>query len=93
MTALATESLVLVVHHSVPAATLAELVRYAKENPGKLTSGATVGIAPHLLLEFVRARTGANIVFVPYKGAAPAITDVLGGQIQIHVTRSRYCYR
>jgi Tripartite tricarboxylate transporter family receptor len=84
--ALATESLVLVVHPSVPAATLAELVRYAKENPGKLTSGATVGIAPHLLLEFLRARTGADIVFVPYKGAAPAITDVLGGQIQIHVS-------
>ena len=84
--ALATESLVLVVHPSVPAANLAELVRYAKENPGKLTSGATVGIAPHLLLEFVRARTGANILFVPYKGAAPAITDVLGGQIQVHVS-------
>jgi tripartite-type tricarboxylate transporter receptor subunit TctC len=84
--ALATESLVLVVHPSVPAATLGELVRYAKESPGKLTSGATVGIAPHLLLEFLRARTGANIVFVPYKGAAPAITDVLGNQIQIHVS-------
>jgi tripartite-type tricarboxylate transporter receptor subunit TctC len=84
--ALATESLVLVVHPSVPAVTLAELVRYAKENPGKLTSGATVGIAPHLLLEFLRARAGTNIVFVPYKGAAPAITDVLGGQIQVHVS-------
>ncbi len=84
--ALATESLVLVVHPSVPARTLVELVRYARESPGRLTSGATVGIAPHLLLEFVRARTGANIMFVPYKGAAPAITDVLGGQIQVHVS-------
>jgi len=84
--ALATESLVLVVHPSVPAKTLPELVRYARDNPGKLTSGAAVGIAPHLLLEFVRVRTGTDIVFVPYKGAAPAITDALGGQIQVHVS-------
>jgi tripartite-type tricarboxylate transporter receptor subunit TctC len=84
--ALATESLVLVVHPSVPAGTLAELVRYAKKNPGKLTSGATVGIAPHLLLEFFRVRSGADILFVPYKGAAPAIADVLGGQIQAQVS-------
>jgi tripartite-type tricarboxylate transporter receptor subunit TctC len=84
--ALATESLVLVVHPSVPAKTLPELVRYAKDNPGKLTSGAAVGIAPHLLLEFFRVRTGTDIVFVPYKGAAPAITDALGGQIQVHVS-------
>jgi hypothetical protein len=84
--ALATESLVLVIHPSVPARTLSELVRYGKENPGKLTSGATVGIAPHLLLEFIRIRSGTNIMFVPYKGAAPAITDVLGGQIQVHVS-------
>ncbi|MFZ2145557.1 MAG: tripartite tricarboxylate transporter substrate binding protein [Xanthobacteraceae bacterium] len=84
--ALATESLVLVIHPSVPARTLSELVRYGKENPGKLTSGATVGIAPHLLLEFIRIRSGTNMMFVPYKGAAPAITDVLGGQIQVHVS-------
>ena len=84
--ALATESLVLVIHPSVPARTLSELVRYGKDNPGKLTSGATVGIAPHLLLEFIRIRSGTNIMFVPYKGAAPAITDVLGGQIQVHVS-------
>jgi tripartite-type tricarboxylate transporter receptor subunit TctC len=62
--ALATESLVLVIHPSVPARTLSELVRYGKENPGKLTSGATVGIAPHLLLEFIRIRSGTNIMFV-----------------------------
>ena len=61
--ALATESLVLVIHPSVPARTLSELVRYGKENPGKLTSGATVGIAPHLLLEFIRIRSGTNMMF------------------------------
>ena len=69
-----------------PARPLGELVRYSKENPGKIISGATVGIAPHLLLEFIGARTGADIMFVPYKGAAPAITDVVAGQIQVHVS-------
>ncbi len=84
--ALASDSLVLVVHPSVPATTLAELVRYAKDNPGKLSSGGGVGIAPHFLLEFIRVRSGTKIVFVPYKGAAPATTDTLAGQIQLHTT-------
>jgi tripartite-type tricarboxylate transporter receptor subunit TctC len=82
--AMATDSNVLVVHPSVPVQTIAELARYAKDHPGKLTSGSTIGIAPHLLLEFVRARTGIDWVFVPYKGAAPAITDVLANQIQVY---------
>ena len=84
--ALATDSLALVVHPSVPATTLADLVRYAKDNPGKLSSGGGVGIAPHFLLEFIRVRSGTSIVFVPYKGAAPATTDALAGQIQLHTT-------
>jgi tripartite-type tricarboxylate transporter receptor subunit TctC len=81
--ALTTDSTAVVVNPSVPAATIAGLVRYAKEHPGKLTSGSTVGIAPHLLLELVRVRTGIDMLFVPYKGAAPAIADVLGNQIQV----------
>ncbi len=84
--AVATDSNAVVVNPSVPATTLAELVSYAKAHPGKLTSGSTVGIAPHLLLEFLRARTGTDMVFIPYKGAAPAIADVLGGQIQLHAS-------
>ena len=76
----------LVVNPAVPAKSLHELVQYAKENPGKLTSGATVGIGPHVCLELFRMRTGTNIVFIPYKGAAPAIADLLGGQIQIGMT-------
>ena len=67
----------------MPATTLAELVRYGKEHPGKLNSGSTIGIAPHLLLEFLRARTGMDMLFIPYKGAALAIADVLAGQIQV----------
>jgi len=84
--AMATDSNALVVHPSLTVQTLAELVRYAKDHPGKLNSGATIGIAPHLMLEFFRARTGTNIQFIPYKGAAPAIADVLGNQIQVHVS-------
>jgi tripartite-type tricarboxylate transporter receptor subunit TctC len=84
--ALATDSNALVVNPSLPVHSLKELVQYAKDNPGKLTSGSTVGIAPHLFLEFIRARTGIDMVFVPYKGAAPAIADVLGSQIQVHVS-------
>ena len=75
-----------VVHPSVPARTLAELAAYARANPGKLTSGGGVGISPHFLLEFIRVKSGANIVFVPYKGAAPALTDAIAGQIQMHST-------
>jgi len=79
----ATESNAIVVNPSVPVYNLAELAQYAKEHPGKLTSGATIGIVPHLSLEYFRVHSGADIVFVPYKGAAPVIADVLGNQIQI----------
>ena len=81
--AVATDSNAVVINPAVPATSLAELASYAKNNPGKLTSGSALGIAPHLLLEFLRARTGMDIVFVPYKGAAPAIADLLGNQIQV----------
>jgi tripartite-type tricarboxylate transporter receptor subunit TctC len=83
---IAFDSNALVVHPAVPAKTLQELVQYAKANPGKLTSGATVGIGPHVCLELFRVRTASNIVFIPYKGAAPAVADLLGGQIQIGMT-------
>ena len=80
VSALATDSNAIVVNPEVPVHTLAELASYTKANPGKLTSGATHGIAPHLMLEFIRVRTGADMVFVPYKGAAPAIADEFGNR-------------
>lgn len=83
---IAFDSNALVVHPSVPAKTLQELVQYSKANPGKLTSGATVAIGPHICLEMFRVRTGADITFVPYKGAAAAVADLLGGQIQVAMT-------
>jgi tripartite-type tricarboxylate transporter receptor subunit TctC len=86
VSAVATDSNAIVVNPEVPVHTLAELTSYTKANPGKLTSGATLGIAPHLMLEFIRVRTGADMVFVPYKGAAPAIADVLGNHIQVNAS-------
>jgi tripartite-type tricarboxylate transporter receptor subunit TctC len=80
------DSNALVVNPAVPAKTLQELVQYAKANPGKLSSGATVGIGPHISLELFRVRTRTDIPFIPYKGAAPAVADLLGGQIQIGMT-------
>jgi tripartite-type tricarboxylate transporter receptor subunit TctC len=74
---------VLVVDASVPANTLAELVAYSKANPGKLHHGSTLGTPPHLLGEFVRAKTGADLTYVPYKGRGSAMADLLGGNIQV----------
>jgi tripartite-type tricarboxylate transporter receptor subunit TctC len=74
----------LTVHPSVPAKTVSELVAYAKTNPGKLNmASAGVGTAPHLSGELFKTMTGTNMVHVPYRGAAPAMTDLLGGQVQM----------
>ena len=80
---IATDSNALVVAPSVPARTIAELVSYAKANPGKLVSGAALGIFPHFALELLKVRAEIDMIFVPYRGAAPAIADLLGGQIQL----------
>lgn len=80
---LVTDSVAIVINPSLPVHSLAELVRYTSEHPGKLTSGSTLGIAPHLALMYFEARTHADILFVPYKGAAPALADAMGNQIQV----------
>ena len=73
---------VLVVHPSVQAKTVSELVAYAKANPGKLSiASAGVGTSQHLSIELLKSMTGADIVHVPYKGGAPALSDVIGGQV------------
>jgi tripartite-type tricarboxylate transporter receptor subunit TctC len=61
---------------------ISELVAYAKSNPGKLNHGASLGVPPHLLGEFVRAKTGIDMPYVPYRSTAAAIPDFLSGQIQ-----------
>jgi tripartite-type tricarboxylate transporter receptor subunit TctC len=81
---IATGAQVLAVHPSVPAKTLKELVAYAKANPGKVSyCSPGFGTQPHLLGEMFRSVTGANIIHVPYKGSAPAVTDLLAGQVQM----------
>jgi tripartite-type tricarboxylate transporter receptor subunit TctC len=75
---------VLVAHPAAPFRTVGELVAYAKANPGKLnysTGGA--GTLPHLTAELFKQLTGTDIVHVPYKGGGPALTDVVGGQVQL----------
>jgi tripartite-type tricarboxylate transporter receptor subunit TctC len=75
---------VLVVHPAFAARSVPELVAYAKANPGKLNYGsAGHGNATHLAAELFKLRTGVDIVHIPYKGAAEAVTGVLGGQVQM----------
>ena len=75
---------VLVVRPDFPARSVAELVALAKTNPGTLNFGsAGIGNATHLAAELFKLRTGADIVHIPYKGAAEAVTGVLGGQVQM----------
>jgi tripartite-type tricarboxylate transporter receptor subunit TctC len=74
---------VLHVHPSVPARTPAELIAYAKANPGKLNFGSSgTGAVNHLCLELFRARAGIDVVHVPYRGGAPALLDLRAGRIQ-----------
>lgn len=76
---------VLVVAPSLPVQTVAGLVAYAKANPGKLNYGAGLGTPPHLLGTLFKAKAGIDIVYVPYKGSAASITDLLGGQTQMTI--------
>jgi tripartite-type tricarboxylate transporter receptor subunit TctC len=79
------DSLALAISPRLPASTLQEFVAYAKANPGRLKYGASPGIYTHFAGEFFKIRTGTDILFVPYKGGAPAVTDVLGGHIEMVV--------
>ena len=75
--------LVVAVSSSIPAHSVKELVAYAKANPGKLNYGAVIGTPPHMSGEMFKHITDTNIVFVPYKSAAQATTDVLAGQMNM----------
>jgi tripartite-type tricarboxylate transporter receptor subunit TctC len=76
--------LVVVVHPSIPAKTVPELIAYAKVNPGKLNMGSPGnGTAVHVAGEMFKMLAGINMVQVQYRGSAPAIADLLGGQVQV----------
>ena len=75
---------VLVVHPSVPLQSVPEIA-YAKGNPNKIAvASAGIGSAPHMYWELFRSVTGIDMLHVPYRGAGPAITDLLGGQVQAY---------
>jgi tripartite-type tricarboxylate transporter receptor subunit TctC len=75
---------VMEVNPSVPAKTVAEFIAYAKANPGKLSfASAGVGSSQHLSGEMFKMMAGVDMVHVPYRGGAPALTDLIGGQVQL----------
>jgi tripartite-type tricarboxylate transporter receptor subunit TctC len=77
---------VLAVHPSVPAGSLEEFIAYAKKNPGKINFGsAGGGSITHLAGELLKAEAGVDMVHVAYKGAAPAVTDLVGGTVQMGI--------
>ena len=78
-------ALVMVVHPSVPAKTVPEFVAYAKANPRKLNMASPgTGSSPHLCGELFMMMTGTSMIHVPYCGGGPALTDLLGGQMQVY---------
>ena len=85
VTLVATQNLMLVIHPSVPAKTVKELVRFAKAQPGKLSfASAGNGSGSHLSGELFKQVTGIDILHVPYKGVQPAMVDVISGQVAMN---------
>ena len=71
-------------HPAVPAQSVPELIAYAINNPGRLTvASGGIGSPPHVFWELFKSMTGVDMLHVPYRGAAPALTDLLGGQVQV----------
>jgi tripartite-type tricarboxylate transporter receptor subunit TctC len=82
--AISREPQIMLVNPSVPAKTVPEFVAYAKANPGKINMASPGnGSAPHVYGELFKMMAGVNIVHVPYRGTAPALNDLLGGQVQV----------
>jgi tripartite-type tricarboxylate transporter receptor subunit TctC len=82
---IATSALVVLVHPAVPAKTIPELIALAKAEPGKLTyASAGVGSGIHLAAELFAFMAGVKLTHVPYKGSAPALTDLIGGHVSIY---------
>src|SRR4051812_7265084 len=76
--------MVVLVHPDVPAKTIPEFIAYAKANPGKVNmASAGSGSAPHMAGELFKMMTGVDMGHVPYRGQGPAMTDLIGGQVQI----------
>jgi tripartite-type tricarboxylate transporter receptor subunit TctC len=79
------EPLVILVNPSFPAKTVADFTAYTKANPGKVNmASAGIGTATHVAGELFKAMTGLNMQHVPYRGGAPVLTDLIGGQVQVY---------
>lgn len=79
------QPLMMQVSPSVPAKTVPEFIAYARSNPGKLSmASAGNGSVPHVAGELFKMMTGVDMVHVPYRGGVPALTDLLGGQVQVY---------
>jgi tripartite-type tricarboxylate transporter receptor subunit TctC len=77
--------LIMVVNPAVPAKTLPEFIAYAKDNPGKVTmASAGTGTLSHIAGELFKMMTGIDMLHVSYRGGAPALTDLMGGQVQVY---------
>ena len=84
ITQVASTPYVIAVNAALPANSIAELIAYAKARPGEVLYGsAGQGSTPHLCIEAFKSMTGTNLLHVPYRGAAPALTDLMSGQVQI----------
>ena len=78
------ETTVMVINPSFPAKTVPEFIAYAKANPGKINfASGGIGTPPHVVGELFKMMAGVNLIHVPYRGGAPAMTDLLGGQVQV----------
>ncbi len=78
-----TSALVLVVNRNVDANSVSQLIALAKTKPGQLSFGSGIAGAGHLAGELMRSMAGIDMVYIPYKGSAPAMTDLIGGHIQV----------
>jgi len=84
VTQVASTPYVIAVNAAVPVNTIAELIAYAKARPGQVLYGsAGQGSTPHLCIELFKSMTGTDLVHVPYRGAAPALTDLMAGHVQL----------
>ena len=82
ITLAATAPNILIVNTSLPVKSLAELIALAKQNPGRLSYGTPgVGTSPHMAMELLKSMAGIDLQHVPYRGTAPALTDVISGQL------------
>jgi tripartite-type tricarboxylate transporter receptor subunit TctC len=76
--------MVMVVNPGLPAGTVAEFIAYAKAHPGKINMASVGnGTSPHLAGELFKSMAGIDMLHVPYRGAAPALTDLIGGQVEV----------